>query len=115
MSAIFPILLTEHVLGAVNDIRRSIMPARLPNYLYHYTREEGFQGIVKSRNLRASCAVSLNDKSSHASFGAIPLPNWVLPQPVQPRPSAGLQIVSLISSNGSTNTFPLRINPQPQG
>lgn len=63
MSIILPIPLTEHVLGAVNDIRRSIMPARLPNYLYHYTRGEGFQGIVKSRNLRARCAVSLNDKS----------------------------------------------------
>ncbi len=63
MSTVLPIPLMEHVLEAVNDIRRSIMPARLPNYLYHYTKEEGFLGIVKSRSLRASCATCLNDKS----------------------------------------------------
>jgi len=62
MSIIYPIPLTDQILGAVDDIRGSIMPAHLPNCLYHYTREEGFQGIVKCRSLRATCAVSLNDK-----------------------------------------------------
>lgn len=66
---IFPVELIKPVTEAVNEIRRSIMPARVPNFLYHYTKESGFVGIVKSRSLRAGCAASLDDESE-ISHGA---------------------------------------------
>jgi hypothetical protein len=62
MMAILPEELTERVKNAVREIHRSIMPARVPDFLYHHTRGIGFEGIVKSRALRASCAANLSDE-----------------------------------------------------
>ena len=60
---ILPEELIKRVRWAVKDIRRLIMPARVPHFLYHYTREKGFNGIVERRALWASCAANLEDES----------------------------------------------------